>query len=136
MALARTTRSKNAAADKVRKLAIDMARLIEDDRSDDIVLLDVRGRSPVTDFFIIATGTSDRQRRTVAEDVVKHARAHGQPVLSVSGLEQPDWVLADLVDIVVHVFDPAARKFYDLDSLWGDAPRIRWQRRSGHKASE
>jgi len=109
-------------------LAIDVARLAGDDNCDDIVVLDLRGRSPVTDYFIIATGTSDRQRRTVADDAVKLAQERGQPVLGISGLEQPDWILVDMVDIVLHVFEAETRGFYDLEMLWGDAPKVRWKR--------
>ncbi len=107
-----------------------MARLAADDHAEDVVVLDLRGRSPVTDYFLIATGGSDRQRRTVAEDAIELADANRQPVLGVSGLEQPDWVLVDMADIVVHVFEAETRRFYDLELLWGDAPKVRWKRRA------
>lgn len=122
------TRAKKADTDAGRKLAIALARLAEDDRCEDIVVLDLRGRSPVTDYFVIATGSSDRQRRSVADDATRYAKENRQPVLGVSGTEQPDWVLVDLVDVIVHVFGAETRTFYDLESLWGDAPTVRWQR--------
>jgi ribosome-associated protein len=93
-----------------------------------VIVLDLRGVSPVTNYFVIASGASDRQRRTVADDAIRLAKAAGRVVLGVSGTEQPDWVLVDLIDVVVHVFDPQTRKFYDLEMLWGDAPHVRWQR--------
>jgi ribosome-associated protein len=126
--LTKTTGSTSKGRDATRALAIELARLAGDDNCEDIVVLDLRGRSPVTDYFIIATGSSDRQRRTVADDAARLARERGQPVLGMSGLEQPDWVLVDMVDIVLHVFDAETRGFYDLEMLWGDAARVRWKR--------
>lgn len=109
-------------------MAVELARLAEDLNCTDVVLLDLRGRSPVTDYFLIATGTSDRQRRSVADDMAARAKEQNYGVLGVSGLEEPSWVLLDLFDIVVHLFDEDTRKYYDLDLLWGDAPHVRWQR--------
>jgi ribosome-associated protein len=128
--------SRKAADDAGRKFAIELARLAADDHCEDVLVLDLRGRSPVTDYFIIATGASDRQRRTVAEDAIKLVKSTGQAVLGASGLDQTDWVLVDLFDVVLHVFDGQTRRFYDLEMLWGDAPRIRWQRRTQTRPSE
>ena len=114
--------------DEARKFAIELARAAADDRGENIVILDLRGRSPVTDYFVIATGASDRQRRSIAEDGATLAKEAGRVVLGISGTEQPDWVLVDFVDVVLHVFDGQTRGFYDLEMLWGDAPHVRWQR--------
>ncbi len=116
-----------------RKLAVEMARLAHDNRCEDIVLLDLRDRSPVTDFFLIATGTSDRQMRSVADDLAKLGKQQGTPAWHVSGLEGADWVLLDFVDLVVHLFDAERRSYYDLELLWGDAPRVSWRRRATRK---
>jgi ribosome-associated protein len=131
--LAKKSTSK-AVKDDARKFAIEVARVAADDRNENIVILDLRGRSPVTDFFVISTGASDRQRLSVAEDAAKLAREVGRVVLGISGSEQPDWVLVDFVDVVLHVFDAQTRGFYDLEMLWGDAPHVRWQRRATAKA--
>lgn len=92
-----------------------------------MVVLDVSGLSPVTDFFVLATGTSPIQMRTVVEQVVEMGEGEAMRPLSASGFESESWILVDFVDVVVHVFSDEARGFYDLDSLWGDAKRVEWQ---------
>jgi ribosome-associated protein len=93
------------------------------------VLLDVRGISPVTDYMVLATGTSPRQMRTVCDDLAEMADQRGTRPFGENGLEGESWMLIDFVDVVVHVFSQEARSFYDLDSLWGDAKRVEW---NGH----
>jgi ribosome-associated protein len=90
-------------------------------------LLDVRGISPVTDYMILATGTSPRQMRTVCDDIGELAGQRGQrPLNSAAESDSDSWMLIDFVDVVFHVFSSDARQFYDLDSLWGDAKRVEW----------
>ena len=92
-------------------------------------MLDLRRLSPVTDFFVIATGTSDRQMVSLAHEMGDlAAKSFGSKPLSIGGLTQPTWVLVDCVDVVVHLFDEEHRGYYDLEMLWGDAPRVRWER--------
>ncbi len=117
-----------------RALAVEAARIAHDRHSTDIVILDVRGISPVTDYFVIATGTSDRQMTAVAQEMMQMGRANGQKALNVAGLNSPYWVLLDFVDVVVHLFSESHRGVYDLELIWGDAPHVRWQRRK--KATE
>ena len=90
------------------------------------MLLDVRGISPVTDYMILATGTSPRQMRTVCDDVAEMAEQRGSRPFGQNGMEGESWMLIDFVDVVVHVFSQEARVFYDLDGLWGDAKRVEW----------
>jgi ribosome-associated protein len=97
-----------------------------DTRARDVVVLDVTNLSPVTDFFVIATGTSARQMRSVCDDIVEMAKSTNNKALSTSGFEGESWMLVDFVDVVVHVFGESARAYYDLDGLWGDAPRVEW----------
>ena len=114
-------------ADQSRQFAIDAARLAANTRCHNVVLLDVRGISPVTDYMVLASGTSPRQMRTVCDQVAELAGQRGQkPFNSVDDQESDSWMLIDFVDVVVHVFSNDARQFYDLDSLWGDAKRIEW----------
>ena len=89
-------------------------------------MLDVSGISPVCDFFVIATGTSARQMRTVTEEIAELGEQRDFAPLTTSGTEGESWMLLDCVDVVVHVFSPDARQFYDLDGLWGDAKRVEW----------
>jgi len=110
---------------KVRQFAIGAARLAANTRCHNVVLLDVRGISPVTDYMILATGTSSRQMRTVCDELAEWAQEqHGVRALNADGLEGESWMLIDFVDTVLHVFNEQARQFYDLDGLWGDAKRV------------
>ena len=126
--LAKRTTTKTKKADPGRKLAIEAARIAADSHSEDIVVLDLRGRSPVTDYYVIATGSSDRQMRSVAEDIAAAGKKIDMRVWHIAGLESSSWILLDFVDVVVHLFDDAHRHYYDLELLWGDAPRVRWKR--------
>jgi ribosome-associated protein len=95
-----------------------------DRRCNDIVVLDLRGKSPATDYFVIATGTSDRQRRTVADEICEAARGHGLQRFGRAGYEQARWILLDFIDVVIHIFDREYRDYYDLELLWGDAEKL------------
>ena len=109
-------------------MAIELARLAVDRHCQDLIVLDLRGRSPITDFFVIATGTSDRQMSSLAREIDHTAARLGHRTLSIGGLPKATWVLIDLFDVVVHLFAPESRSFYDLEMLWGDAPKVRWKR--------
>jgi ribosome-associated protein len=124
-----TTRANTKKADEARKLAIEAARIAEDNKAENIVVLDLRGVSPITDYFVICTGSSDRQMRAVAENIMDHGKSVGQKVWQTAGLGAGDWVVLDFVDVVVHVFDEVHRKYYDLELIWGEVPRVRWRRR-------
>jgi len=110
-----------------RKFAIEIARLAANTRCSNVVVLDVRGVSPVTDFFVLATGTSARQMRSVTDEAAEYGEEHNFKAIAQSGMEGETWMLVDFVDVVMHVFNGEARAFYDLDSLWGDAPRVGWE---------
>jgi len=121
-----------------RRLAIEAARLAHDSHCEDIVILDLQGVSPVTDYFVIATGTSPRQMRSVANDIADFGKSIGQRVWQTAGMDSSQWVLLDFVDVVVHIFDPQARGYYDLELMWGEAPRVEWSRQQDQsgKASD
>ena len=91
------------------------------------MVLEVSGLSPVTDFFVIATGTSPRQMRSVIEEAGEFGETQRFSPLAQSGTDGESWMLIDFVDVVFHLFSQEARLFYDLDSLWGDARKIEWQ---------
>ncbi len=107
--------------------ATEVARLVADAKSRDVVLLDLRGLSALADFFVIGTGTSDRQMHAVLDQIRTFARDVGRKPLSIADTRAGSWILADYVDVVVHLFDEEHREYYDLEGLWSDAPRIEWQ---------
>jgi len=95
--------------------------LCVDRKSNDVVILNLKPLTDMTDYFVIASGTSDTHVRSVAEHVVTELKKEGSPVYHIEGLAQGRWVLLDYVDFVVHIFHPALRSFYQLERLWGDA---------------
>ncbi len=111
--------------------AIGLARAAADaldgKKALDIALLDVGDLLQITEVFVIGTGTSRRHVVMLGEEVAEKLRAHGRKPLQVEGGEEGEWVLLDFGDIVVHVFQELPRGFYDLERLWGDAPRIPWE---------
>ena len=103
------------------KLRDHVVRALEDLKGREIVALDVSRATSVTDYMVIASGTSDTHVRSTAQHVMEELRKEGIRVEHVEGLEQGRWVLLDYVDFVVHVFHPTLRQFYQLERLWGDA---------------
>lgn len=120
-------RTRKALLAPARELAIAAAGLAADNNATDVVVLDLRGISPVTQYFVICTGTSDRQMRTVADEIAKHGAKVAQRVWQVAGQKSAEWIVMDFVDVVVHIFDEAHRRYYDLELIWGEAPRVRWK---------
>jgi ribosome-associated protein len=108
--------------------AIEAARMVRDDKCEEVVLLDVRDLSQVSDFIIIGSGTSDRQMHSVLRHVEELAKSRGMPSFRSNADDRSTWLLVDFVDVVVHLFEPNTRAHYDLEMLWGDAPRIEWER--------
>jgi ribosome-associated protein len=119
------TDKRNAQA---RRFALAAAEVAAGRHCSDIVVLDLRGKSPATDYFVIATGTSDRQMRTVADEISESARECGLQRFGRAGYEQGRWILLDFIDVVIHIFDGTYRDYYDLELLWGDAKRLKWER--------
>lgn len=98
---------------------------IEDRKGHRIQVLDLRGLNDATDFFVIASGTSDAHVRGLADGVMTAMDRAGHPAHHVEGLPTGRWVLLDFVDFVVHLFHPETRTFYQLERLWQDAPILR-----------
>src|SRR5205823_6012569 len=103
------------------ELARKAAQICQDYKATDVTVLDLRKVTDMTDFFIVASGTSDTHVRSVGEHVAEEMKKEGFPVHHVEGLAQGRWVLLDFVDFVVHVFHPTLRGFYQLERLWSDA---------------
>lgn len=101
--------------EEVRDIAI---AALEDLKAVDLVVLDVRGKSSVTDFMVIASGTSDRHVKAMANNVVVEAKKHDITPMGVEGENTGEWVLVDLNDALVHIMQPDIRAFYQLEKLW------------------
>ncbi len=101
---------------------IQAAELALERKAEEVLALDLRGISSATDFFILASGNSDVQVRAIAEHIMEEFARDGVRPLHVEGLDRARWVLMDFVDFVIHVLHPSARDFYQLETLWGDAP--------------
>ncbi len=108
-----------------RQFATAAAKIAAERHCKDIAILDLRGKSPVTNYFVIATSTSPRQARTVADEISACAKEAGFDRFGQAGYEQGRWILMDFVEVVVHIFDDEYREYYDLEILWGDAKRVR-----------
>ncbi len=102
-------------------LALEAA---DDLKARDLMALDLRGLNDATDWFIIGSGTSDAHVRGIAHSVIERLAAAGMHPHHIEGLSAGRWVLLDFVDIVVHLFHPEARAFYQLERLWNDAPKF------------
>ncbi len=110
--------------DEACLFAMAAAKVAKERHCSNIVVLDLRGISPATDYFVIATGTSARQMRTVADEIADEARKIGFKRFGRAGYEQARWILLDYVDVVIHLFDEQYREYFDLELLWGDAKRL------------
>lgn len=95
---------------------------LEDLKGQDILALDVTQLTPITDFMVLASGTSNRHVKALVDQVIEAGKASGARVGGVEGRETCEWVLIDLGDVIVHVMQKEAREFYDLERLWSDLP--------------
>lgn len=109
---------------------LDVARLINDRHARDIILLDVRGMSPVSDYFLVATGTSNRQLVSIADELKQVCKKSGNSPWKIAGRETGEWVVVDFVDLVVHLFSEELRGYYELEMIWDKAKRVEWQHES------
>lgn len=114
--------------DKARDFALEAARMLSDYQCSEVVVLDVRKLNPVTDYIVIGSGTSATQMRSILEHVEKLGAGQGFPAYRTNRDDRSLWLLLDTVDVVVHLFEPNTRAHYDLETMWGDAPRPEWQR--------
>jgi len=102
-------------ADELKNIVLDA---LDDLKAKDTVVIDVRDKSTVTDIMIVATGTSNRQVKSLAENVTVKSKASGVIPIGVEGADAGEWVLVDLGDVVVHVMLDPVRRFYQLERLW------------------
>jgi ribosome-associated protein len=103
----------------LEKIVVDA---LDDLKAQDVHVIDVRGKTSVTDVMVIASGTSNRHVKALADNVIEEARKHGVRPLGVEGEDAAEWILVDLGDVVVHVMLPRVRDFYNLEKLWAVPP--------------
>ena len=115
-------------ADQLQKLVVSS---LEDFKAIDILVIDVSGKSPLTERLVIASGNSTRHVKSMSENLVVKAKAAGCPPLGVEGAREGEWVLVDLNDVIVHLMLPQTRAFYNLEKLWEASA----DRRSGASSS-
>lgn len=113
-------RKRTAASEELARTA---AKLALTKKAFDVAIMDMRGLSSATDFFVLASAATDIQAKAVVRAIEEGLRTQGQRPYHVEGLENARWVLMDYVDIVVHVMQPRVRDYYGLEELWADAPR-------------
>jgi ribosome-associated protein len=110
-----------------REAAVAAARAAAAKQAEHIAILDVHGLIVITDYFVICSGASERQVKTIVEEVERTLRELDRKPVRREGETEGRWVLLDYVDLVVHVFIEEEREYYDLERLWGDAPRSAWE---------
>ena len=109
-----------------RKLALLCRELADNKKAEDITILDVRELSSVTDYFVVASGTSEPHLRAIVDEITDKLREdHELRAKAVDGTYHAAWVVLDYFDVVVHVMRTDIRERYDLETLWGDAPRVK-----------
>jgi ribosome-associated protein len=103
--------------------ALLLTRFALEKKARDLVVMEVRDVTSIGDYFIICSGSSDRQVQSIAQGIEENLSEAGHPPLSVEGVHRGHWVLMDFSDVIVHIFYEPVREFYDLEGLWGHAPR-------------
>lgn len=112
----------------MKAFAIEAARLCADLKCEDVIVFDVRGQSQVCDYVVLATGTSDRQMRSIAHEIGQLGKRMENRAWRSNADGGGTWIVVDCVDVVVHLFEPEQRAYYDIEALWADAPRVAWRR--------
>lgn len=120
-------RADPARVERALERARQCARIADENRGRDVVLLDLREATSLVDFFVIVTAGSRRQANAMAIEIDAEMKKVGERKLGFEGSEEGRWILIDYGDFVVHVFNPESRSYYALEDLWGDARRVEWE---------
>ena len=104
--------------------ALLLTRFALEKKARDLVVMEVRDVTSIADYFIICSGSSDRQVQSIAQGIEENLSEAGHPPLSAEGIHRGHWVLMDFTDVIVHIFHEPVREFSDLEGLWGHAPRV------------
>jgi ribosome-associated protein len=114
--------------EQLRDFAIEAARLMRDRHCEDVTLVDVSQVSQVCQYVLIASGTSDRQMKSVADELEDLGDEHRNRCFRSSKDSALTWIVVDFIDVVAHLFEPGLRQYYDLEELWADGERVEWRR--------
>jgi ribosome-associated protein len=120
-----TETNRTVMVDRSKEKALACARAAIDKKAENVKILDMTELSGFTDYFVICSGMSDRQVQSIADSVENAMSLGDYDVLSAEGYGEGRWVLMDMGDVVVHIFLDALREYYDLETLWADAPRVK-----------
>ena len=115
---------------KSKDLARACARLADEKKAENVLVLHVAPVTPIADYFVLATSRNPRQIRAMAQDMKSDVEALGVKVVGVEGTAESGWVLLDFGDVVAHLFDAPTRELYGLEMLWGDAPVVKWEKKA------
>lgn len=110
----------DARLDAEEILALVLARL-DDDQAEDVVSIELRGKTTIADYMVVASGRAQRHVGAIAEHLVEALKAHGVKGVRVEGFPACDWVLIDASDVIVHIFQPEVRGFYNIEKMWSAA---------------
>ncbi len=110
---------------KSKEKALLVAELSHSKKADDIVILDMKKVSDMTDYFVIVTASSAIRAQAIADNIERGLAEHDEKLSAIEGYREANWILIDAFDVLVHIFDAETRSFYNLESLWGDASKVR-----------
>ena len=111
-----------------RQLALLAAETCDDKKAKEIIVLDVRKITTISDYFIVCSTSNERQARAIAEGMRMKMKDLGRREMGVEGMNDARWVLQDFGDIVLHIFHESQREFYDIEGLWADAKTVKWKK--------
>ncbi len=106
--------------DKISNLKNKILKILDNNKALDIVTIDLEGKSSIADYMIVASGTSSRHIQALSEQVLEQFKNNGILNCKIEGTESSDWKLVDGIDLIVHIFNPEKRKFYELEKMWSE----------------
>ncbi len=102
------------------------AKTADNKKAQNIIILDISKLTSITRYFVICTGINERQLYTIADEIEKELKTLSIKKYGIEGYQEAKWILIDYGDVIVHLFDKEMRSYYDLELLWGDAPKVKW----------
>ncbi|MCE9582680.1 MAG: ribosome silencing factor [Planctomycetes bacterium] len=113
--------------DEARETAVECARIAEGKKGTDIVVLDIRKIAFITDYFVVVSGNNSKQLQAIADEISSTLKGRGRKRIGMEGYDAGAWILVDFSDVVIHLFHEEMRRYYELENLWSDGKKVRWQ---------